>query len=164
MEKQVEGKREGIPSANSSWVSADGAQRVVSDESAASQAALSIDPTGDNVQTGSLRTITQHNDGFNKVKKQTPGEFDILCGRGRSFQEHSGNRVLRQMVKLHSERYKRAQRRQRAQIASEMVAAFNATGNHFLKQKVKDEVWEEIDSEVATEKVAHCFRSSRRSP
>jgi hypothetical protein len=146
-------------------VSADGAQRVVSDESAASQAAISIDPPGGNVQTGSFRTtITQHNDGFNKVKKQKPGEFDILCGRGRSFQEHSGNRVLRQMVKLHSERYRRAQRRQRAQIASEIVAAFNATGNHFLKNNDKNGIWEEIDDEVAREKVAHCFRSSPRVP
>jgi hypothetical protein len=68
------------------------------------------------------------------------------------------------MVKLHSARYRRAKRSQKAQIASEIVAAFNATGNHFLKYSHKNEFWEEIDDEVAKEKVAHCFRSSPRVP
>jgi hypothetical protein len=68
------------------------------------------------------------------------------------------------MVKLHSARYRRAKRSQKAQIASEIVAAFNATGNHFLKHNGKNEVWEEIGDEVAREKVSHCFRSGARVP
>jgi hypothetical protein len=164
MEGEIEGKREGSPSANISWSSTDRAQRVFSDESTASQAAISIDPPGGNVQTGPLWTTTRKNDGVEKVKKQTHGEFDILCGRGRSFQEHSGNRILRQIVELHRERYKRAKRSQKGQIASEIVAAFNASGNIFLKHNGKNEFWEEIDDELAREKVSHCFRSSTRIP
>jgi hypothetical protein len=130
-----------------------------------SQAAtIGIDPSDDIAQIGSLRTIMQKNDGVHKVKKQKPGEFDILCGRGRSFQDHSGNRILRQLVKLHSKKYRRAKRSHKAQIASEIVAAFNASGNHFLKHDDKDEIWEAIDDEVAKDKVSHCFRSSPRAP
>jgi hypothetical protein len=162
MEGQTEGKSEGSLSANRSWSATYAAQRVVSNESAASQAdILSIYSPGEIVQqTGSLRTTAQKNDGVDKVKKQKPGEFDILCGWGRSFQDHSGNRVLRQLVKLHSERYKRAKRSQKAQIASEIVAAFNAAGTHFLKHNDKNEFWEGIDDEVAKDKISHCFRSS----
>jgi hypothetical protein len=129
-------------------------------------ATISIDPSGDIAQIGSLRTITQKNDGVlqHKVKKQKPGEFDILCGRGRSFHDHSGNRILRQLVKLHSERYRRAKRSHKAPIASEIVAAFNASGNHFLKHDDKNEIWEAIDDKVATEKVSHCFHSSPWAP
>jgi hypothetical protein len=162
MERQIEGKRKGSHSGNSSWWSStDGVGppspggRVVSN----SPAAISIDPPGDIVHTGSLRTTTQKNDGVDKVRKQKPGEFDIICGRGRSFQEHSGNRVLRQICELHRERYKRAKRTQKAPIAGEIVSAFKANGDHFLKYDDNNEFWEEIDGEVAKEKVSHCFRS-----
>jgi hypothetical protein len=161
---------EGSPSAaNISWSSVDGAWpplqggRVVSTSFQAA-ATIIIDPSGDIAQIRSLRTTMQNNDGVHKVKKQKPGEFDILCGRGRSFQDHSGNRVLRQLVRLHSERYRRAKRSHKAPIASEIVAAFNASGNHFLKHDGKNEIWEAIDDEVAQKKVSHCFRSSPRVP
>jgi hypothetical protein len=164
MEGQIEGNRGDSLSANSSWLSADGSRpppqrvRVVS----TSQADIHIDPWGDTSHTSSLRTNTQHIDGVHKVKKQKPGEFDILCGRGRSFQDHSGNRVLRQLVKLHSDTYRKAKRSHKALTPSNIVAAFNDSGNQFLKCDDKDEFWEAIDHEVAKEKVSHCFRSSPR--
>jgi hypothetical protein len=160
MEKQIEDKSVGSPSANSDCSSADGARAqygrrgVCASVVASHDAACSTDP--DNiVQTESLSTT--ENNGVDKVNQ--PGEFDILCGRGRAFQEHPGNIVLRHMVELHMGRFKRAKRNYKSSIASEIVAAFNANGNHFLKQDGETEVWEEIQDEVAKEKVNHCFRS-----
>jgi hypothetical protein len=169
MEGEIEGKGEKSPFTNTHGSYVDGARpppqggaRLVS----ASQAASSIDPPGDIAHTGgSFRTTTtQTSDGIYKIKKQEPGEFDILCGRGRSFQDHSGNRLLRQMVQLNSELYKRAKRSEKAPIARTLVAVFNASGNHFLRRDYTNECWEAIDDEHAKEKVAHCFRSSTRVP
>jgi hypothetical protein len=161
MEKQIEDKNVGRPSANSSCSSPDGARPpygrrgVCGSVVASHDDACSTDP--DNiVQTESLKSTTPNN-GVDKVNQ--PGEFDILCGRGRAFQEHPGNRVLRHMVELHMERFKRAKRNYKSPITSEIVAAFNANGNHFLKQDDETECWEEINDEVAKEKVNHCFRS-----
>jgi hypothetical protein len=105
------------------------------------------------------RKITVHHQ---QIKQ--PGQFDILCGRGRPFQEHPGNLLLRQVVDLHRERYKTAERNHRGAIADEVVVALKASRNRFLKQDDETEGWEEIDDEDAKEKVSHCFRSRLRVP
>jgi hypothetical protein len=161
MKIQTKGRHEISPSASSSFSSADGVPQgravVVIGSGVSRDACTSTDPD-DNVQTESTSSTTtpQNNGAYTVIQ---PGEFDILCGRGRSFQDHSGNRVLRQVVELHMERFKTAKRSHKAPIASEIVAAFKANGNHFLKQDDASECWEEINKEDAKEKVSHCFRS-----
>jgi hypothetical protein len=91
-----------------------------------------------------------------------PGSFDVLCGRGRAIQEHPGNQILRQVVDLQSKKYHGANRKDKRATAEEIVKAMQANGNRFLKQDNEAECWEEVDNEVAKDKVCHCFRSRSR--
>jgi hypothetical protein len=91
-----------------------------------------------------------------------PRTFDVLCGRGRAIQEHPGNQILRQVVDLQSKKYHGANRKDKRAAAEEIVKAMQANGNRFLKQDNEAECWEEVDDEVAKDKVCHCFRSRSR--
>jgi hypothetical protein len=88
-----------------------------------------------------------------------PGVFDVLLGRGKPIQENPGNKILRQIVDFHSRSYLCAARKDKKGIAQEIVLAMKANGNRFLRQNDVTECWEEVDNEVAKEKVCHCFRS-----
>jgi hypothetical protein len=88
-----------------------------------------------------------------------PGVFDVLLGRGKPIQENPGNRILRQIVDFHSRSYLCAARKDKKGIAQDIVLAMKANGNRFLRQNYVKECWEEVDNEVAKEKVCHCFRS-----
>jgi hypothetical protein len=88
-----------------------------------------------------------------------PGVFDVLLGRGKPIQENPGNKILRQIVDFHSRSYLCAARKDKKGMAQEVVLAMKANGNRFLRQNGVKECWEEVDTEVAKEKVCHCFRS-----
>ena len=94
---------------------------------------------------------------------QQPNLLDVLCGRGKRFQTHLGNKVLHSIVDMHAPRYHSAPKNQKRKIAQELVEGIKANKSRFLQ--IHDEeadVWIEVNDEIAKDKVSHCFRSSRR--
>ena len=91
-----------------------------------------------------------------------PSSFDVVCGRGKPFQQHQGNQRLHKLVALYVERYSGAARHKKTEIASEIVQVIKMTGR-FLKRSSKDETsWIKVSDEIAREKVSHALRGMVR--
>jgi hypothetical protein len=97
---------------------------------------------------------------------EEPRAFDVLFGRGRGAQEHLGNVVLQEIVKLHRERYQRARRKHRNGIAQEIVQNMKHGGPERQQRHVRflkhlgegvDE-WVEVSDKDAAQKVCHALR------
>jgi hypothetical protein len=91
-----------------------------------------------------------------------PGGFDILLGRGRSFQNHKGNLRYRQIVEFYRERYESmATKREKTRLIKEVVQVIFDGGGRFVQQ---DSVgrWMPVDLEMSRDKVSHSFRNQRR--
>lgn len=85
-----------------------------------------------------------------------PGHLDILLGRGRRCQEHSGNMRLRNLVEDCKPVYDNASRKEKTLISQEIVDNVKKNSHHFLKDE--DEGWVEVDDNIARLKVSHTFR------
>jgi hypothetical protein len=99
-----------------------------------------------------------------KSQIEEPGEFDVLCGRGRPYQSHLGNQMLHKIVDMNAPRYHCAKRNERRSVATELVNAIKSNNSRFLRQEEEDQVsdsWTEVSDAVAIDKVCHCFRSRR---
>jgi hypothetical protein len=95
---------------------------------------------------------------------QTPNSSDVLFGRGKGTTTNLGNMVLVGIVNMYYERYQATARHLRGKIAEDIRVAMKANGNRFLRRDcLIDEFWEEVNHEVAREKIAHCFRSVRKA-
>jgi hypothetical protein len=97
------------------------------------------------------------------VRIDKPGIFDVICGRGRPYQEHPGNIRLHAIVAGHRPRYFSSKRNNKKGIAEMIVNSIKndeTQPGRFLK-RVDDEndmVWEDVSDEVAREKVSHVLR------
>jgi len=90
-----------------------------------------------------------------------PGPFDVLFGRGKFVQEHSGNQIFRQMIEEYRGRYDTAMKVEKTHIAKEIVQTIYDSGGRFLKQS--DDSWIAVSVHVARDKVSHSFRNRRVS-
>jgi hypothetical protein len=92
-----------------------------------------------------------------------PGLFDVICGRGRPYQEHLGNIRLHEIVSAHKPLYFNSKRHDKKGIASMIVNSIKndeTQPGRFLK-RIDDEndmVWEDVSDKVACEKVGHILR------
>lgn len=88
-----------------------------------------------------------------------PGKFDVLLGRGKPLQKHHGNLHYHFVIEGYHDRYEKAMKLEKTQIAKFIVDTIQELGGRFLKQ---DEAgWVEIDDEAARTKVSHTFRNHR---
>jgi len=90
-----------------------------------------------------------------------PGPFDILLGRGKMSQENVGNMRYRDVIQSYEERYERARKSEKTQIAAEVVQSIKKGNGRFLKEHYGDFI--EIPDSRAREKVSHSFRSLRQN-
>ena len=88
-----------------------------------------------------------------------PGPCDVLLGRGKLIQEHTGNLRYRHIVESHTEQYERCSKTEKTQLASEIVQIVKDRGGRFLKKI--DEGWVEANAETVRDKVSHSFRNRR---
>jgi hypothetical protein len=103
-------------------------------------------------------------DSCGKPLIETPNSSDVLFGRGKGTTTHLGNMVLIGIVTMHYETYQATARHLRGKIAEDIRIAMKANGNRFLRRNcLIDEFWEEVEDEVAREKISHCFRSVRKA-
>lgn len=89
-----------------------------------------------------------------------PKNIDVLLGRGRPFQEHTGNMRCNFVVMAAMEEYERVSRNDKTGIARDVIAKIKAYGGRFLKQN--EGVWEEVDDSEALRKISHSFRTHRQ--
>ncbi|KAL3935574.1 MAG: hypothetical protein SGBAC_008938, partial [Bacillariaceae sp.] len=64
----------------------------------------------------------------------TPAAQDVLLGKGQPFQNHSGNKSLRQVVSDRYKEYDKAKRGGKKTIAQEVIDVIRGNGGLFLKQ------------------------------
>jgi hypothetical protein len=91
-----------------------------------------------------------------------PGEFDVICGRGRRVFNHIGNERFRQLVATYLERYQHtSQKLEKSFILSEIVVAVRRatpSGGGFVKKDNDSERWYEVGDFLAREKTSQAFR------
>jgi hypothetical protein len=97
-----------------------------------------------------------------------PGPFDVICGRGRPYQEHHGNKRLHEIAAVHKPQYLVSKRRFKKGIAEMIVKSIKndeTQPGRFLKRvdDEDDEVWEDVSDEVSREKVSHVLRFKSKS-
>ncbi|CAJ1968355.1 unnamed protein product [Cylindrotheca closterium] len=87
-----------------------------------------------------------------------PGPSDVILGRGRKANNHTGNIRLRTMVEELSDVYKTSSKKQKTEITQRVVDSIHINGR-FLKESEMIG-WVEVPDEVARIKVSHAFRDS----
>ena len=88
-----------------------------------------------------------------------PGRYDILVGRGKPFQSHSGNICMLQLIEQHMKEYENAGRGEKTSIAKRLVKKLQMKGRFLARDN--DGWWVRVSDEIAVEKVSGGFRSSR---
>lgn len=85
-------------------------------------------------------------------------EYDVLCGRGKSLDSHSGNCAFRVLMRNQSELYENVTRQEKGRILSVLAAGMKAKGVRFLK-KDSIGVWQELDAADTKLKVSSLYLS-----
>jgi hypothetical protein len=90
-----------------------------------------------------------------------PGPFDILMGRSKVAQEHSGNIRYKHLIETHSDRYEDAPKSAKTTIAKDLVQMIKDSGGRFLRFE-QGTGWVEVEDAVAREKGSMAFRDKRQ--
>ncbi|CAJ1950680.1 unnamed protein product [Cylindrotheca closterium] len=85
-------------------------------------------------------------------------EIDIVLGRGRGFQNHSGNRRMRLIIENFKNRYHSMNRIEKRKMVKEVYDKISEGGARFLKKLDNEEAWVVVDLPVALQKVSHTMR------
>jgi hypothetical protein len=87
---------------------------------------------------------------------------DVLCGRGGATNSHSGNRSFRDLVKEYQSRYLFAKKRDKPDVAAEVVELIRKRGGRFLRRLEPfaggEVLWLDIGDERAREKTCQALR------
>jgi hypothetical protein len=110
-----------------------------------------------------VEEVVEPADETTKASIITPSRYDILFGRGRPIRENPGNVGLLFLVEQKSLVYEAADKQEKTRIALEIVRMQKAKPSRFLKKNASG-VWEEVDADMAREKVSHAFRTMRAPP
>jgi len=92
-----------------------------------------------------------------------PGEYDVICGRGRKIFMHAGNEKFRRMVADALEAYSNTVTKlEKSYILCEIVAQVrqNSPNGGFVKKDPKDGRWYEVGDFLAREKTSQAFRDA----
>jgi hypothetical protein len=87
---------------------------------------------------------------------------DVLLGRDKVSQSHSGNYRFQYMIEEHWDEYDKSSKVEKTALATKIVDLVKQEGR-FLKFNDETNGWEEIDDKTARVKVSMAFRSKRRS-
>jgi hypothetical protein len=98
-------------------------------------------------------------EGGTRIRIFAPTPNDVLCGRGKPFQEHTGNIDLGGTIEDYNTQYKATKRGSKADICQEIVQRFQSKGARFLKRLDTTGEWEEVSNDEAREKVSQGFRN-----
>lgn len=87
---------------------------------------------------------------------------DVLCGRGKTSFNHSGNRRFRHIISQSIDEYRAASSKwEKSLVAARLVSVIHSSGGRFLKQKKDNEdEWYELSSSESKSKVSHAIRDA----
>jgi hypothetical protein len=93
-----------------------------------------------------------------------PTETDILCGRGKAFVNHNGNKYFSDIVRNNLHRYADAPRRlDKSKVVASVVAEILDSGARFVKQEKNSGRWYQMNEDQAHEKTGHAIRDLIKS-
>lgn len=101
-------------------------------------------------------------DESNQTNDKTYSQYtprDVLCGRGKSLDAHSGNRAFRVMMRDQSEFYENATRQEKGRMLLLLSDEMRAKGVRFLKKDSMG-LWQELDADGMKQKVRYLCSSS----
>lgn len=105
----------------------------------------------------STTPATKQNDALEAVNR--PTEYDILCGKDKTYAKHTGNQIFRSMIESWVVRYQAASSKQsKMKITKEIVSSMHEKHNSRFLRKISSTEWEEITDQVARDKVSHALR------
>jgi hypothetical protein len=99
--------------------------------------------------------------GKNECHTNVPNHSDVLFGKDKSVQEHTGNIRYLNLITEYWDRYDGAKKVEKKSITAEMVELVKKTGGRFLK--IEDSLWVEVSDVAAREKVGNAFRDRRKA-
>jgi hypothetical protein len=116
----------------------------------------SIEASADNDDNNGDKTVS------NRILE--PTLRDVLCGRGRPFQNHPGNLRFREIVNRHKKAYLSSPRCNKLDIANDVVDEIKKKSEkdeavRFLKRSKDYSCWLEVSDDIAREKACHALRS-----
>jgi hypothetical protein len=91
---------------------------------------------------------------------ETPGQNDVLLGRGKLYYCHPGNRRLKCIVMEKTELYEVAGYAEKYKVSADIVKMIKSESGRFLREDGNNG-WVEVDDEAAVKKVSHGFRRVR---
>lgn len=91
-----------------------------------------------------------------------PTSRDILLGRGKPYQEFSGNVLLAIAIDARRDEYARADRFEKTCISIEISKQLTESGSRFLTRDKDKEGWILADENVVREKISSGFRTKTR--
>ena len=89
-----------------------------------------------------------------------PGDFDVICARGKQAKNHAGNKYYRSLINQAMEQYSQAKNKyEKTLIVSSIVDEVRerSPGGGFVKQE-SDGFWHEVGDHLAREKVGQNLR------
>ena len=89
-----------------------------------------------------------------------PHNRDVLLGRGKSIQDHTGNVELRSLIAEYMPEYRNAAKKEKAGVVVKVMMVAKKRGMRFLKRHPNG-WWMEVSDETAREKISMTYRTSR---
>jgi hypothetical protein len=88
-----------------------------------------------------------------------PSDTDILCGRGRAYLEHSGNKTFSETVRANLQRYIEAPKKcGRTSVVASVAHSLKDSGVRFIKQDKLSNLYCELSVHQAHNKIGHAIR------
>jgi len=100
----------------------------------------------------------------NNNNKYSPGIYDVICGKGRTAFNHTGNKRFRSVVKLHLGKYSDARTKgEKSMIVTNIMRAVRLKGSaNFIKLVNKNKgggiYYDAVSERLAREKVGQALR------
>jgi hypothetical protein len=107
------------------------------------------------------RTQRYRGKDYGKFKYLVPTSNDVLCGKDRATFSHLGNRRFRYIISMNAASYVETKtKRERSFMVGAIVSMIQEKGARFVKKDPKANMYYEICTEHARDKVAHALRDT----
>ena len=127
-------------------------------------------PLGENGEITDLEEARQSMEAQRKYERlnfplrstfYVPFSADVLLGKGTPFQNHPGNKRLRQLISDHIKQYDKSRKGEKKAIARGIIDIIRQSGGLFLRQD--GSIWTRVNDDVARLKATAAFRTYRQS-
>ena len=108
--------------------------------------------------------MTETNEALQLTDIDRPLDTDVMCGRGRGTNFHTGNVRFRQMVEDRKEDYRESTRIEKPLVSLKIVREWRAQSppGRFLKLNKKTGRWHDVGDEKARGKTSQALRERQR--